>query len=82
MCAYESACVRIRVHARVHLYICACKSCDKHSIVCVVGNLAWASFQTVSFAIVANNGFFTIRYGLMIDYQFNYNTVRILTISI
>lgn len=62
MRAVVRACVRIRVYerayTRVHLYIYArVERRDKHSIIRIIGNLAWASFQTVSFAIVTNNGF-------------------------
>ena len=58
MRALVLACVRIRVYARAYIYIYArVERRDKHSLIRMVGNLAWASFQTVSFAIVTNNGF-------------------------
>ena len=70
MRAVIRACVRIRVYeraytrvhssarTRAYIYIYArVERRDKHSIIRMVGNLAWASFQTVSFAIVTNNGF-------------------------
>ena len=54
VCAYAYTSARTRAYIYIYERV---ERRDKHSIIRMVGNLAWASFQTVSFAIVTNNGF-------------------------